>query len=82
MTAADFRKKRLLDRFGIVETKGTFLANRIHGSFNVDLYYLEDFYVEVWKKVGLNIIHWIETVEKKNLEYYTDHINIDKLKGQ
>ncbi|MEM7162310.1 MAG: hypothetical protein AAF487_07690 [Bacteroidota bacterium] len=79
MTASEFRQKRLLDRFGIVETKGIALAKRKHGSFNVELYSIDDFYVEIWKKVGLNIIHWIETVDKKNLEYYTDQINLDNL---
>ena len=79
MDAGEFRKKRLLDRFGIVETQGTKLGQRRYLGFNVELYSLNNFYVEVWKKIGLGLIHWIETVDKKNLEYYTDEINLDKL---
>ena len=79
MTPTEFRQKRLLDRFGIVETQATKLGERRYRGFNVTLYSLENFYVEVWKRVGLGIIHWIETVDKKNLEYYTDHIDLEKL---
>lgn len=79
MTEQEFRTKRLLDKFGIVETEGNLLGERRYKSFRVRLYALEDFYVEVWNKVGINIIYWIEVVDKKNFEYYTDLVNLDDL---
>lgn len=79
MTSEEFRKKRLLDKFGIVETEGNLLGERNYKSFRVRLYSLQDFYVEVWNKVGLNIIYWIEVVDRQNFEFYTDLIDLSDL---
>ena len=79
MTPDEFRKNRLLDKFGIVETEGNLLAERRYKSFRVRLFELNGFYVEVWNKVGVNIIYWIEVVDRKNFEYYTDLINLKDL---
>lgn len=79
MTKDEFRKIRLLDKYGLVETEGNLLAERRYKSFRVRLYSLNDFYVEVWNKVGLNIIYWIEVVDQKNFEFYTDLIDITDL---
>ena len=79
MTSVEFRKKRLLDKFGIVETEGNLLGERNYKSFRVRLYSLQDFYVEVWNKVGLNIIYWIEVVDRQNFEFYTDLIDLSDL---
>jgi len=79
MTSEEFRKKRLLDKFGIVESEGTLLGERKYKSFRVRLYSIQDFYVEVWNKVGLNIIYWIEVVDRQNFEFYTDLIDLSDL---
>lgn len=74
----DFRRLKLKKRYQLVSKEGKYLANRIHGGFSCRLYDLFGFYVEVWKPVGINIIQWIEIVNRDEIiDSYLENFEID-----
>tara|TARA_Y100000768_G_scaffold306454_1_gene240457 strand:+ start:86 stop:298 length:213 start_codon:yes stop_codon:yes gene_type:complete len=67
----------LSDRYRCLTNYGKFLIARYHGSYVVRLYQIEDYYVEVWLRIGLEQIQWIETInEERQLEVYLDRISL------
>lgn len=49
----------------------------MHGGFTVGLFALDGFYVEVYKRIGLDYIDYIEVVmELSRLEFYTDDLDL------
>ena len=65
---------RLLDRYGKTIADGTYLAKRNYRDFNVELWKYNDLFVEIWRKASLDIVFWIEVVDEKILDRYTDQI--------
>ncbi len=80
MTPEAFRKKSKAERYQLLKTKGVFLANRLHGGFQIGLFHIEGLYIEVWKRFGLNIIDYIEPVdESKVRDDYLDNLDLPEL---
>lgn len=49
----------------------------MHGGFTVGLFGLHGFYVEVFKRIGLDYIDYIEVVQElSRLDLYTDHLDL------
>ena len=44
----------------VVEEQGNYLTRRRHLTYNVELFQLNSFYVEVGRSMATNQIHWIE----------------------
>ena len=65
----------------VLARKGNFLAQRQHKEYTISLYYLDNYFVEVWAKGGLRI----STSFKKTtrpvaiLEPYLEHISVREL---
>ena len=78
MNREAFSKLNTSKRFALVRDQGEFVGQRIHGSHNIQLFALHGYYVEVWKKIGLDYLHWVEVVtDDKILLQYTSGIDLD-----
>jgi hypothetical protein len=80
MTKKEFsglnKKKQLV----LLSDFGNFLANRRHESFIISLFSFEEYYVEVWKRIGLDYIQYIEVVnDNSRLDQYLDGFDIKDL---
>lgn len=77
MTADQFRRFSKRERYVIVRDRSTFLATRLHGGFQIGLYRLDDLYIEVWKRIGLDYLEYIELVEEKKVRNaYLDNLDL------
>lgn len=78
MTSDEFARKSLKQKHQLIQEQSEFVAQRIHGSHNIQLYAIHGFYVEVWKKLGLDYLQWIEVVKDDNiLLQYTSGIDLN-----
>ncbi len=78
MTPEEFRRLKLRQRYKLVQEEGKYLASRRHAGFQCRLFDLFGFYVEVWKPFGINIIQWIEIVNRDEIiDSYLEDINIE-----
>jgi hypothetical protein len=78
LSQEDFRRLKLKQKYALVQKEGSYLANRIHGGFSCYLYDLFGFYVEVWKPAGINLIQWIEIVNRDEIiDSYLEHFEIE-----
>jgi hypothetical protein len=76
--SSEFRSLSLKQKHHRLLTKAEFIASRIHGGYQVHLFTLEGNYVEVWKSIGLNYIHWIEIVQsQRTLENYVVDLDLN-----
>jgi hypothetical protein len=79
MTKSEFSKLHKSRQFVLLRDLGSHLANRSYQGFIVSLFDFEGFYVEVWKRVGLDYIEYIEVVKDNlRLEEYLGDFNLDK----
>lgn len=79
MTAQEFRRFYIHERYSIVRDRSTFLASRLHGGFQVGLYRINDLYIEVWKRIGLDYVDYIEPIdEKKMRNAYLDNFDVPR----
>jgi len=79
MNQKTFNRLSIEDKRALVQRDGTFLASRQHISHIVHLYDLNGTYIEVWIKIGFDLIEWIEiTNNKETINSYLKNINIDK----
>mgnify|MGYP003691342277 CR=1 FL=1 len=80
MEKKDFRRLKLREKYKLVQKQGVHLGNRTHGSFLCSLYQFTNFYVEVWKPVGINLIQWIEVVNSDEIiDSYLEDFNLKGL---
>ncbi|WKN33755.1 hypothetical protein PZB74_10500 [Porifericola rhodea] len=74
-----FKKLKLNKKIGIVDLYGIYLASRQALGFRVELFAIQDFYIEVWR---LTLLPWkptfyVHTFQKsKKLSPYLDYIDI------
>lgn len=84
MDERSFKKLKKVERYRILKKDGVFLASRTHAGFQIGLYHLNGIYIELWKRIGLDYIDYIEVVDKKKaVDRYVDFIDpgIDGLLG-
>ncbi len=67
-------------RLAHVREMGEYLGSRRHGGHQVHLYRLgshrnEAFFCEVWMRLGLRYVEWIEVA--KNEEVLTEYVHLD-----
>jgi len=67
MKKEDFRRLKLSQRYKLINQDGKYLASRNHGGFQCFLYDFHSYYVEVWKPLGINLIQWIEVVNRDEI---------------
>jgi hypothetical protein len=78
MDSYSFKKLSLQQRFSLLKDKGEFIASRPYESFSVHLFALEGHYVEMWQRVGLEYVEYIELIlEKRKLDVWADAIDLE-----
>jgi len=65
MNEIEFLKLGLQDRFERTRKEGRYVASRIFRSYEIHLYQCGKFYVEIWQKVGLNLVHFVEVLKNE-----------------
>lgn len=79
MKKEDFRRLKLSQKYKLINKEGKYLAKRVHGGFHCFLYDFHGYYVEVWKPVGINLIQWIEVINRDEiLDSYLQDFDIGK----
>jgi len=79
MNKEDFRRLKLSQKYKLITKEGKYLAKRMHGGFLCNLYDFHGYYVEVWKPVGINLIQWIEVVNRDEiLDSYLQDFDIEE----
>lgn len=64
----------------IVEEKGDYIMRRRHLTFNIELFELRDFYVEVARSMATNQIYWIECPDNNYVyDKYLQNVKIEEL---
>ena len=77
ITADTFSKQDKLVQVQWLRTLGKHLGNRRFEGYLVSLFAVEDFYVELWKRVGLDYIDYIEVVrDNTRLEHYVPKLDL------
>lgn len=76
----EFKKLSLEKKYILLKSEGNYVSSRYYRGFQVHLYGLNNFYVEVWQRVGLEDIIWIEVVNNNaTINSYLDNIDLDDL---
>jgi len=75
----EFQQLKLAQKYKLVKNEGQFLASRFYESYHVHLYAIQNYYVEVWCRIGISQICWIEVVHNPDtIQSYVDGINVLK----
>lgn len=75
MTEQEFIKLHRFERLAWVRSRGEYLGSRGHGGHRAHLYRLDGFFVEVWIRIGLDQVEWIEVA--RNTEVLSEYVRID-----
>ena len=77
MDVNKFENLNKSERYKILKNQGVFLASRRFESYVVSLFSINDFYVELWKRIGLNYVDYVEIVkEQKKIDSYLDNLDL------
>ncbi len=64
----------------VVEEKGDYITRRRHLTYNVELFQLANFYVEVGRSMATNQIYWIECRDNDYVyNKYLQHMKVEEL---
>ena len=78
MNERDFNKLTREKRYLLLKEKGDYIAARMHAGYNVSLFACEGLYIEMWQRLGLEYIDYIEVVKTKDqLAPYIDKFKLD-----
>ena len=82
MEEHEFNRLGLRKRLKMVEAKGTYIASRFMHSYYVHLFALEGFHVEVYYKLGYDIIHFVDIQKNRDvLSEYVEQFDYEKHLG-
>lgn len=65
MTENEFHDLKLPKRFAVTRKQGNYVSSRGFLSYQVHLYQVDKFYVEIWQKAGLNLVHFVEVLKNE-----------------
>ncbi|MFZ5554433.1 MAG: hypothetical protein ACOZCO_15040 [Bacteroidota bacterium] len=78
-TKNQFNRLKLAKRYEVLTEEGRFVASRFFESFNVHLFAMDGFYVEMWQRISMNQVVYIEVVNNdETLKLYIDNIDLKK----
>ncbi|MBL7982097.1 MAG: hypothetical protein JNL52_09830 [Flavobacteriales bacterium] len=58
-----------------VRKNGEYLGSRAHGGHRVHLYRLDGYFSEVWIRLGMQQVEWVEVA--RNTEILTEYVRLD-----
>lgn len=74
-----FNRLKIEQRYALLRDEGSFIASRFSGGYNVHLFGLEGFYVELWQTIGMNDVVFIEIQKNESiLREYLGNIDLKK----
>jgi hypothetical protein len=59
----EFVKLKVAEKWCVVSTHGNQIGRRIYRSFEIELYHLDIGFVEVWRGIGFQTVHWVELID-------------------
>ena len=62
MDKRQFKKLTKQYQLEVIRDEGVFLANRLFQGFIVSLFHVKGIYVELWKRIGLDYIEYVEVI--------------------
>lgn len=75
-----FKKLPLALQYKTIEEKGKYIMQRRFLHYTIELFQLDEQYIEVWRSIATNQIYWIEC---QSLNYVSDNylssLKIEKL---
>ena len=82
MTLRDFHRLKLKDQIKVLYEQGTFIVAIRYYKYKINLYLLNNDYVEVFYNHKLDMIEKIEILDKSTtrLKFYSDQIKLPQLK--
>lgn len=67
-------------QYKVVEERGHYITRRRHITYNVELFELNNFYVEVGRSMATNQIYWIECRDNEFVyEKYLQDLTLEEL---
>ncbi len=75
MAARRFMARPLSERLELVRIHGNYLGSRQHGGHRVHLYAMEGYFCELWMRLGLNYVEWIEVA--RNDDQLSEYVKLD-----
>lgn len=73
--ARRFMARPLSERLELVRSHGNYLGSRQHGGHQVHLYAMEGYFCELWMRLGLNYVEWIEVA--RNQDQLSEYVKLD-----
>jgi hypothetical protein len=70
-----FRAMPVADRLEVLREQGIYMGSRIHGGHQVHLYGISGFYCEVWMRLGLRYVEWVEVL--RNDQVLSEYVDLD-----
>ncbi len=56
----EFKRLSVAGRLRLVQEHGIEVAQRVYRGFTVRLFAVNEMYVEVWSRIGLDMVEWVE----------------------
>ena len=75
LTPQQFKAIPLLERLEVVRERGEYIGSRSHVGHRVHLYVLDGFCCEVWMRLGLFQVEWIEVAT--NVDILSEYVKLD-----
>lgn len=79
MSDSEFNKLGLRKKYNTVKEHGHYIARRVYRGMEAFLYKVYNFYVEVWRRLMLTEITWIEVAPESTIHKYADSVDLDEL---
>lgn len=77
MTPNEFKNLPKVERYHLLREEGVFLASRLHNGYQVGLFRLGNIHAEVWKRLGIASIDYIEPVDETVVrDAYLDNLDL------
>lgn len=79
LTKTEFNRLNLGKRYELLTEEGRFIASRFFEGFNVHLFAVYGFYVEMWQRISISQVVYIEVVNNdETLKLYIENIDLKK----
>jgi hypothetical protein len=75
MGEAEFIHLDRQHRLDTVRAEGEYLGSRSHGGHRVHLYRMNGFFCELWMRIGLDQVEWVEVA--RNTEVLSEYVQVD-----
>ena len=62
-------------RITAVRSAAEYLGSRAYGAHRVHLYRMDGFFCEVWIRLGIDLVEWVEVA--RNLDVLSEYVRID-----